>query len=283
MKPYCMKKHFIIFLMLICSFPVFAQKSEIGAMVGTSFYLGDLNPRTVFGMPQVAGGIIYRYNFTPRWALKADILFAQVAGSDAVTNKNYERNLSFTSPITEISAQVELNFFRLYNARGKNFFSPYIFAGIAVFSFNPQAVDIDGTNYALQHLGTEGQGLEGEKDFYSLVNCAIPFGIGIKFNVARYISIGAEWGMRYTFTDYLDDVSGNYYDNETLNNARGAAIARLADKSEVLHEAGTGRGNSTTKDLYSFAGITLTFKFGEVDKTCDLRTNVKRKSSVTRE
>ncbi|MDD4394775.1 MAG: DUF6089 family protein [Bacteroidales bacterium] len=281
MKLKRMKKHLILCLIILSSFSCFSQKSEIGAMVGTSFYLGDLNPRTIFGMPQVAGGIIYRYNFSPRWALKADILFAQVEGSDAITNKNYERNLSFKSPITEISAQAELNFFRLYNARGKNFFSPYIFAGIAVFSFNPQAADRDGTYYALQHVGTEGQRFEGEKDFYSLVNFAIPFGIGIRFNFARYISIGAEWGLRYTFTDYLDDVSGTYYDNETLSNERGAAIARLADKSEVLHEAGTARGNSTTKDLYSFAGVTITFKFGEVDKTCDLRTNIKRKS-ITR-
>ncbi len=277
-----MKRHLILCLIIIFSLPCFAQKSEIGAMVGSSFYLGDLNPRTVFGMPQVAGGIVYRYNFSPRWALKADILFAEIKGDDAITNKQYERNLSFKSPITEIGAQVELNFFRLYNERGKNFFSPYIFAGIAIFSFNPQAADKDGTYYALQHIGTEGQGMDGEKDFYSLVNCAIPFGIGIRFNIARYISIGAEWGMRYTFTDYLDDVSGNYYDNQALSIKRGEAVARLADKSDILHEAGTARGNSTTKDWYSFAGVIVTFKFGDVDKTCDLRTNIKRKSGITK-
>ncbi len=265
-------------MLCACFFQGVAQRSELGAMVGTSFYLGDLNPRKLFGMPQLAGGIIYRYNFTPRWAIKADILFAQVEGDDAVTNKHYERNLSFKSPITEISVQAELNFFKLYNERGKNFFSPYIFAGISVFSFNPQAQDIDGTWYALQHLGTEGQGLEGERDYYSLCNVAIPFGIGIKFNVARYVSIGAEWGMRYTFTDYLDDVSGNYYDNQTLLEQRGPAVARLADKAEKLHEAGTGRGNNTNKDLYSFAGVTVTFKFGDTNHSCDIRTNVKRKA-----
>lgn len=276
-----MKKYFIALLFLLASFPCFSQKSEIGAMVGTSFYLGDLNPRSIFGMSQLAGGIIYRYNFTPRWAIKANILFAKVAGDDAITNKKYERNLNFTSPITEISAQVELNFLKLYNEKGHNFFSPYIFAGISVFSFNPQAEDIDGTVYALQCLGTEGQGLAGERDYYSLCNVAIPFGIGLKFNVSKHISIGAEWGMRYTFTDYLDDVGGNYYDNAALRELRGPAVARLADKSEVKHEAGTGRGNSTTKDFYSFAGATITFKFGEADSSCNLRTNVKRKAATS--
>ncbi|MBO4653922.1 MAG: outer membrane beta-barrel protein [Bacteroidales bacterium] len=273
-----MKKTLIILLCLLCGWTCRAQKSEIGAMVGTSFYLGDLNPRTVFGMPQLAGGIIYRYNFSPRWAIRANVLFAKVAGDDAITNKHYERNLSFTSPITEIAVQGELNFFRLYHERGKNFFSPYLFGGIALFSFNPQAADVDGTVYDLQPLGTEGQGFEGERKHYSLCNVAIPFGLGFRFNFAKYISLGFEWGMRFTFTDYLDDVSGNYYDNQLLKENRGSAVARLADKSENVHAAGTGRGNSTTKDFYSFAGVVLTVRFGEADNHCNLRTNVHRKA-----
>lgn len=272
-----MKKLSLFLLTLLLSFAGIAQNSELGGTVGTSFYLGDLNPRGVFKMPRLAGGIVYRYNFTPRWALKADILFCEVAASDAVTNKKYERNLSFKSPITEISVQAELNFFRLYNERGKNFFTPYLFAGIAFFSFNPQA-ELNGTYYVLQHLGTEGQGFEGERKYYSLCNFAIPFGLGIRFNVAKWLCIGAEWGMRYTFTDFLDDVSGNYYDNQALRDARGDIVADLADRSEVLHQGGTQRGNSTTKDLYSYAGLTVTFKFGDTDHSCDIRTNVKRKA-----
>lgn len=273
-----MKNKILIFALLLFGLQGFAQKSELGAMAGASFYLGDLNPRSVFGMARPAGGIIYRYNFTPRWAIRANLLFAQVEGDDAITNKNYERNLSFKSPITEIGVMAELNFFKLYHERGKNFFAPYLFGGIAVFSFNPQAQDIDGNWYALQHLGTEGQGFEGEKDYYSLCNVAIPFGLGFRFNFAKFFSIGAEWGMRFTFTDYLDDVSGEYYDNQTLKDQRGSMVARLADKSETPHAAGTGRGNSTTKDFYSFAGVVFTFKFGDMDRSCDIRTNVHRKA-----
>ncbi|MCQ2280744.1 MAG: DUF6089 family protein [Bacteroidales bacterium] len=273
-----MKRISIAVLLLLFVCQGFAQYSELGAMAGASFYLGDLNPRKVFGMSRPAGGIMYRYNFTPRWAIRANILFAQVEGDDAITNKNYERNLSFKSPITEIGVMAELNFFKLYHERGKNFFSPYLFGGIAVFSFNPQAQDVDGTWYALQHLGTEGQGFEGQKDYYSLCNVAIPFGLGFRFTFGKYFSLGAEWGMRFTFTDYLDDVSGNYYDNQALKENRGSVVARLADKSEFTHTAGTGRGNSTNKDFYSFAGVVFMFKFGDMDKSCDIRTNVKRKA-----
>lgn len=264
-----MRKYILTIILSVLMFPLVAQKSEIGAFAGTSFYLGDLNPSKIFAKPQFAGGLIYRYNISPRWAFRANIIFGEVQGSDMETNNKDPRNLSFRSPITEISLQMELNFLKLYTDWEKNKFAPYIFAGIGFFSFNPKA-ELNGSYYDLQHLGTEGQGLEGEKDFYSLTNFAIPFGLGFKYNISKIMTIGIEWGMRYTFTDYLDDVSGNYYDNITLLMERGDIVAALADRSESLHKEGTGRGNVTTKDWYSFAGMTITFRIGNEDKTCDI-------------
>ena len=267
--------------------PLSAQNSEIGACVGTMFYLGELNPSRLFAQPKLAGGIVYRYNISPRWAVKADFMFGEVSGSDAVTNGGYERNLSFRSPITEFSVVGELNFLRLYNTVGQNHFAPYIFAGLTLFSFNPTTEYPDGTVYELQSLGTEGQGLEGMPEKYSLTHFAIPFGIGLRVNIGRYVCIGAEWGFRYTFTDYLDDVGGRYYDNDLLREQRGDIIANMADRTPELfdengnalplHQAGEQRGNSTTHDLYSFAGVTVTVRFGNQDRTCDLKKPRKRR------
>ena len=264
-----------------------AQNSEIGACVGTTFYMGELNPTKLFAQPGLAAGLVYRYNLSPRWALKADFLFGKVSGSDALTNGGFERNLSFTSPITEFSAVAELNFLKLYNTVGQNHFAPYIFAGLTVFSFNPMATYPDGTVYELQSLGTEGQGLEDMPKKYSLTSVAIPFGIGLRVNIGKYVCIGAEWGFRYTFTDYLDDVGGRYYDNDLLREQRGDIIANMADRTPELidpttgaalplHQAGEQRGNSTTHDIYSFAGATVTVKFGNADRTCDLKKPRKR-------
>jgi len=266
--------------------PLRAQNSEVGACVGTMFYLGELNPSKIFANPELAAGLIYRYNISPRWALKADFLFGKVSASDAFTNGGYERNLSFYSPITEFSIVAELNFLKLYNTVGQNHFSPYIFAGATIFSFNPMAQYKDGTIYELQCLGTEGQGLEGMPEKYSLTHFAIPFGIGLRVNIGKYVCLGAEWGLRYTFTDYLDDVGGRYYDNDLLREQRGDIIADMADRTPELfdaegnalprHREGEQRGNSTTFDIYSFAGATLTVKFGNVDRTCDLKKSRKR-------
>jgi len=271
-------------LLTVFALTAAAQQSEIGAFGGISFYCGELTDN-IFRQVKPAGGLIYRYNLSPRWALKADIIFSKVSGSDGKTNHNYERNLNFVSPISEIGVQAELHFFKLYNATGKNHFTPYIFAGLALFSFNPQDSLPGSPLYSLQSLGTEGQGLEGQKKKYSLTNVAIPFGIGIKATLGRHISIGAEWGMRYTFTDYLDDVGGVYFDNDILREQRGDIAADLADRRvpseqhpDLIHEDnGVQRGISTTKDWYSFVGLTFTVRFGNESKTCDLKTPRKKR------
>ncbi len=279
-----------VFCLLALGLPtqvVRAQNSEIGACVGTTFYLGELNPTRLFEQPHLAGGIVYRYNLSPRWAIKANFLFGKVSGCDSLHKEYRDRNLSFSSPITEFSVVAELNFLKLYNSVGSNHFAPYIFAGLGLFSFNPTATYTDGTVYELQSLGTEGQGLEDMPKKYSLTHFAIPFGIGFRFNIGRYISLGAEWGLRYTFTDYIDDVGGCYYDNDLLRERRGDIIANMADRSHELlgpdgnplpyHQAGEQRGNSTTHDIYSFAGATLTVKFGNDDRTCDLKKTRKKR------
>ncbi len=259
-----------------------AQSSEFGALVGTTFYLGDLNQTTLFKHSHLAGGFMYRYNISPRWAVRGNFLFGKVSASDEGT-QNAQRNLSFMSPITELSAVAELNFLKIYNTPQNNRFTPYIFAGITLFSFDPQAqLTSDGPYYELQSLGTEGQEMTDDSPSrYSLTSVAIPFGIGVKFNIGRSISVGAEWGFRYTFTDYLDDVKGVYYDNDALREQRGSIVADLADRtpelvdsngeSLTLNAAGTQRGNTTTTDLYSFAGVSFTVKFGNESKTCDLK------------
>ncbi|MBP5413542.1 MAG: outer membrane beta-barrel protein [Bacteroidales bacterium] len=283
-----MKKRYALVLaaLLLIVSGVKAQSSEIGVCGGVSFYMGDLNPKGVFKGSRAAGGILYRYNINERFAIKASALFGSLYASDA-DHGNTERNLSFRSPLCELSAQVELNFLRLYNEKGKNCCTPYLFVGVAGFAFNPQA-EMNGTWYDLQALGTEGQGLnqtdangnEYYQKRYSLTNFAIPFGLGFRVNFLQYYSIGIEWGFRKTFTDYIDDVSGNYVDRDFLIEYRSQLLADLADRTlttttnedgEVVpdyHKAGSARGTSKAKDWYSFAVLNFTFKISDMINDC---------------
>jgi hypothetical protein len=289
------KKNSLFLFFLIAIFFVQAQRSEVGALIGTSFYLGDLNSMP-FKDAQFAGGFIYRYNFTPRISLKTNILFGKIVGTDEHNHSllrddfgNFlwdykdERGLSFSSPLTEIAAQLELNFFNIYQEGHKNQVSPYLFGGAALFSFNPQAVHKE-IIYDLQPIGTEGQGRDGMPNKYKLTGFAIPFGIGFKANIGRFICVGAEWGLRFTLTDHLDDVGGLYYDfsNADISSTTYEIVQELADPAAVKHSFNSQRYSTLKSDWYSFAGIVVTVRIGNEDRNCFLKTNVKLKNNRVR-
>jgi hypothetical protein len=76
--------------------------------------------------------------------------------------------------------------------------------------------------------------------------------------------IGLEYGIRKTFTDYIDDASKTYYDNSTLAIENGALSALMADKSTkdfpYITAAGEQRGDPRDKDSYMFAIISINYK-----------------------
>jgi hypothetical protein len=271
-----MKKIVIIFLVLILFKEADAQfaRSEVGVFGGVSYYVGDLNPSKHFLGSKPAFGIIYRYNISPRWALKVNGFYGTLQGSDMASKENIDRNLSFKSAITDISAQIELNFLRYVTGHDRYFISPYIFTGISLFNFNPKA-QYEGSWYALQPLGTEGQGttIPGVGKRYSLTTVGIPFGLGLKYSPAKFMCIGFEWGLRKTFTDYIDDVSTMYVDPVILAAENTPIAAQLADRTlpqagESVNNTGLQRGNSRTKDWYSFAGIFVQIRIKPKTSTC---------------
>ena len=258
-----MLKKGIIAIMIALPVLCYAQRSEVGVQGGVSFYLGDLNPGSVFKGVMPAGGLFYRYNFHEHWALRGNAIIGWVKAADADSDvpSQLDRNLSFSSVVMEFSLVGEFNFFRYAPGDMKRPFTPYIYGGIALFKFNPKA-DLDGTKYELQPLGTEGQGTTfyPDRKKYSLTTGSIPFGLGVKANISKHFAVGLEWGMRYTFTDYLDDVSTVYADPDIIEQERGEIARQLADRSlSQVPNADKQRGNSTTNDWYSFSLLTFSF------------------------
>jgi hypothetical protein len=251
------------------------KSSELGIFLGGSYYIGDINPLIHFGpMTKPAAGAVFRYNLNPRFALRANVLFGSIQADDAIAKSaaQQQRNLNFKSPVTEFSIQAEFNFldYQLGDERKK--FTPYIFLGIGAFKFNPVAT-YDNYSYTLQPLGTEGQGLDGgPKKKYKLTQISIPFGVGIKTHLSKRIGLSIEWGMRKTFTDYIDDVSTTYYDPAALAASHGDVSAVASDPSigtdPNYSNVGKQRGDPNTKDWYSFAGFVLTLKLKEKRETC---------------
>jgi hypothetical protein len=274
-----MKRHVaLLVLSMTCSPVLLAQVSEIGGTIGASYYIGDLNPTRHYPRDtKMAGGLVYRYNFNDRYALRLQGLYGTLKAYDSDSRDTLQllRNLHFTSKVFEAAALFEINFFK-YRKKGKDgrFWTPFVFGGLAYFRVNPQA-QLDDTWYELQPLGTEGQGTTatGNSEPYKLDNVAIPFGAGLKVNLGK-VDIQAEWGMRRTYTDHVDDVSGTYVDNALLAAENGPLAAQLADRSGLTgvpgyDATGRARGDSNTRDWYVYSGLTITYiitRFSDCDE-----------------
>lgn len=270
-----MRKLILLVLPFLVSAAAQGQQSyELGIFFGGSYYTGDLNPLGHFNnLTQPAGGLTFRYNINPRFAIRANGFFGTLKGDDASTKSfaQQQRNLHFKSPLTEFSGQAEFNFLDYRLGNDKYPFTPYIFAGAAVFHHSPRAL-INGQWVDLQPLGTEGQGtpLSNRKQ-YRLTQFSMPFGLGVKTNLAKRIGLSIEWGLRKTFTDYLDDVSGAYADPVQLSGYNGPVAGILSDRSLVrdsYSNVGRQRGNPVTKDWYCFTGFVLSFKLKDMINEC---------------
>lgn len=265
-------KHIALMLALI---PLLAHSQtlrkdvEIGVMLGAMNYIGDLNSQSAAGKMNMAGSAILRYDFHSRWAVQFGFAYGNIEGGnpDAIE----KRNLSFRSQIIEGSLTVQFNFVPYQNGAYAQRFTPYMFAGIGVFGFNPKT-QYNGNWYELQPLCTEGQGLAQYPDRkpYSLIQFSIPFGLGFKCRIGKYFTVGAEYGFRKTWTDYLDDVSTTYVEPELLTANTEAMAAILSDRSgeyenNHAYAPGTQRGDDSLNDWYAFFGLSLTVKLSVFD------------------
>jgi len=258
------------FLLLLVFFPPFLhaqQWGDLGLVSGVTYYIGDLNPAIPFKMAKPAFGIIYRHNFNTRISVRMHGIRGTVAGDDSKSRFNPPRNLNFESKITEAGVQFELNFFEYFVGSHMHSITPYLFGGASVFFFKPFG-NVNGSNVELQPLGTEGQGTSQYSDRkpYDLYAFAMPFGLGVKYSLNKIFGVSAEWGMRKTTTDYLDDVSKTYYMDLAGTSPSTASVAQLASDPSLSHSTGMQRGNSRNTDWYSFAGVSLTVKIRMLSK-----------------
>ncbi len=259
-----------IFVCSILALQLTAQKTgqrdfELGISAGASWYNGDLNPSKHFDRDHMnrAFGISLRKNLNSRFALRAQLNYGRLNGNDELSQATFQqmRNLNFTTELYEFTTTIEFNFLPFDALIRKKRFSPYIFAGLAAFHFNP-ITQVEGNEYELQPLQTENQN-------YSRTTVSFPFGFGLKYAFNDRVILSADWGLRKTWTDYIDDVSTMYPAQEDLT----GLSQDLSDRS--LEQVGgdgtnwnTQRGSSRTEDWYTFTMVTLSFRIGPKKGSC---------------
>lgn len=237
-------------LCLAQSFYAIRQQRNVIASFGTgsSTYYGELaNPGAVINyQPNINIGL--QYFLHPRVSIRTELNWFILQGSDANANDigRRVRNLSFKDNCFELSATGALS---LYSNGNRHYRRPginvYGFAGIGLLYFNP-TTEYKGKTYSLEPLHTEGVA-------YSLLTPVIPFGLGARLKLGPNTNLVIEGGFRKTFTDYLDDVSTKYIDNNSFTDPIAKALAdrrQEYDPSLTLAKSGSKRGNPDAYDSY---------------------------------
>jgi hypothetical protein len=257
----------LVLLLMIAGTTLTAQRGwEAGPGGGISNYFGDLNTNFRVNKPGLTGSLNFRYNFNNRICMKFAGNYGSLSASDADSKNVFEqqRNLSFESIIIDGSTQFEFNFLPYTHGSADEFFTPYLFVGLSVFHYNPMA-EYEGQLYELRELGTEGQ-FKGEE--YLSTSGAWLYGIGLKMDINYQWSINFELGLRSTFTDYLDDVSSVYPDNDDVRRNKGEIAATLSDRSlgidNPISKEGRQRGNANNNDNYSIFSVSMMYYFGSI-------------------
>lgn len=200
---------------------VLAQRSEVGFGLGTFNYSGDVSRTYRLANSRPAGTIYYRNNLSKVVSLRATMtaggLGAKETPIDAFASV---RNTSFEIFLFETSLAFEYHFLNWRDDKRPMRYTPYLFAGFGLFGIS---------------------GFEDKPAEYSTIQTSLPFGGGFKYVVNPKFYVALEFGMRKTFFDYLDNVSGG---DPTLKNYR--------------------YGNPNDFDNYFFLGITFTRTFYDI-------------------
>ncbi len=230
----------------------------VGAGISAMNYFGDLAPTTSiasadfsFTRPQLSFFAARRFH--PRFWAKAQLSMGQLRGDDYASADisdtesgffRYARNLHFRNNIIELSAVGVVDLFEnrgTFLKRPK--LIPYFYLGIGVIYHNPQAKTANGDWVALKPLETE-------ENTYSRIQPIVPVGLGLKYKVTNNIDVSFEFGYRYTFTDYLDDVSGDYKDLDKFDDPLAAAMSNRSGE----FKGGASQGQREMSALYDVYG-----------------------------
>jgi hypothetical protein len=257
------------------------MRHEVFIGLGSTNFLGELGGSNTIGSHFIkdfdfkssrwlvqAG---YGFKFAEAWAVKGSIFYGRLYGNDefSLEASRNSRDLSFRSPIIEMSATVDFSIIKeryghrydLRRIKGKgNLPNLYIFTGISGLYFNPKAQYTDGNWYALQPLGTEGQGVVPTREKYSRVTMAVPMGLGLNYLIDSNFGIGFEYGLRLSFSDYMDDVSTTYVDPSLFADPMALYFSDPTGGTWVGTGAGQQRGQSKYNDAYMFLTIKATYK-----------------------
>jgi hypothetical protein len=243
---------------------------SVPVILSSSTFLSDLGGKDSYGSNdhgdidfqeiRYAFGAGIKYNLPKGINFGLSAFYTRLSADDAETTSGRSiRKLKVRTDVIETAFKLEYTFPQ--NSGLLRGFYTNVGAGLTFFT--PMG-EYNGTWHKLRPLGTEGQNIDPNQKTYNIYSPVIPFGFGKKFALSNGMMLGIDLSLRKSFTDRLDDVSGNYYDNTLIAERSGEVAARLANPSTDPAAGGTGniRGNPKQMDNYFLLGFQLEIPLG---------------------
>lgn len=201
-----MKNLFLIFFIATHSV-LFSQNTELGLLLGASVYTGDIevSPKNFLPQTRPAVGIFGRQHFNEKWAIRALFAIGGVTGDEKkypTSTERERRAFKFKGTIAEFAVLPE---WRPLSFGNVHF---YVFTGLAATYTNPKSSFNDQSSSS-----TNPAIVEDQNQKYPKIAVSIPAGGGLQWNINETTGLGAELGLRKTFTDYIDGFSATVNPN----------------------------------------------------------------------
>lgn len=226
---------------------------------GLTTYEGDLCSgfNCVSPRPALGGGLLYRTGFLQkRLNLRLEAQIFRLYSDDV----HESRNLDFRSTNWEVWAGVQIDLYPYEKLIRRTLFNPYAFLGVGVMTYDPWGSLSNGKWHQLRPLETQGFRI-------GYATMTIPIGIGTKYKINYKWTLKAEFGMRITMSDQIDDVHNrDYADPASLQNG----IARyMSDKSNdgLGFAKGRQRGSPEWMDKYFIFDVGVIYTFTNKHQT----------------
>lgn len=264
------KKLITVFICILFSWVVHAQRIEFGYLTGFSSGFGDIGREKALKAGNTSQGLQLKVHRNSRLSYRLNTNLIKFTFDDEFSNDNYRLNRKFKSNINaiEVTAGVEFNWysFNPFNERRK--IVPYAYIGLGYARYTERAFVLndfyrygDGILQAIKPempVDEESPDLSiplrkqifdiYEAQYKKNSTLLLPVALGMKFHLYRNLNLHLELGMRMTRVDNLDG---------------GVVIADIPindgiDPKDKVYFLGNGQN-----DYYMLTNFGLSYTFGQ--------------------
>ncbi len=293
-----MKKLIVVIMLILSGGCVFAQHTaDLGVQLSAATYWGDIQKQNNAKSVTPVVGILGRWNFNKRLAIRGQLLTGNLKAEGIFNNTLIGQSgvnasmfpatpdfaYNFTRSFQTVESLFEFNFRNYrFGKKNKEAFTPFVAVGLGAFySRAPRKGSfILDPNEIINPLTTLPYNPAQYPPFvnplvsppkrtngFDVLTLTIPVSVGLKFNITKRLGGIVEATVRKTFSDNIDNLN----DPKRLEEANAISI----NNSSFLTYADAQTGLNKN-DWFATLSVSLTWQLWSDKGNCAIYDKIKR-------